>query len=592
MHSKTQRIQLESSITTDQTPEQQLTESLSTDFLTKLDLSSVKINQPKTNKFKCDGYFERMNQNCISSESFFESESDFDLPQQTQRLERPKSNFREKSMKFFRDLKNAFSLRNCDCREVEEKVVSDEVVVITRKQKTKFNKTETKNMRIWTKDDDQYLLLATQKYAGNWKKISEMVATKTAEECLKRALQIKMPQNQVQNKLHWSEDIDRQIIEGYKKYGANWKLVSKNIPSKTSQQVKDRFNNVLKGKIKAIEKINVVDVVELIQEQLANQNQNILVQQQEVNKKSFPQINQKQQLDMLNQQKEDLNLQKQKNELIKKVQSFTKDEDQKLLRLANLYHNDWIKISKHFVKKPAAILKERFTLLSKVKQSKSSDSKAKDQRQNILSIHNQFTNDTTLSLNSKLYHGEQYYNDYNRRLSLDIIMEDPNGQFETTNINSNLYNLSSFKKQRHSINSRGSKKNRNYQRYENYDHYNSSEEAVLKNYNTFQNKNDDFIYQNQRSFGLDSLKSLQKFGLQNSLGGSNYFQLGRWNSHKKSNSSSNNQFRHHGSLRSEQQYQMLQTYYSKDSTLSQKLKGGSHLDRFDTIEENNEIIFD
>lgn len=56
--------------------------------------------------------------------------------------------------------------------------------------------TEGKNGKcVWTKKEDQLLLDAAKKYAGNWLKVSERVQTKDADECFERANEIIAPQS-------------------------------------------------------------------------------------------------------------------------------------------------------------------------------------------------------------------------------------------------------------------------------------------------------------------------------------------------------------------------------------------------------------
>jgi hypothetical protein len=56
-----------------------------------------------------------------------------------------------------------------------------------KKQQSQLRRADTKNVSKWTKSDDELLLEASRKYAGNWNKIATVVSTKDAAECFKRA---------------------------------------------------------------------------------------------------------------------------------------------------------------------------------------------------------------------------------------------------------------------------------------------------------------------------------------------------------------------------------------------------------------------
>ena len=104
--------------------------------------------------------------------------------------------------------------------------------------------------------------------------------------------------------LSWSDNVDQKILEGISKYGNNWKLISKNIPNKTPQQIRDRYRSVLKPKDKAfIKSKDLMDEGDIEELQKAH----------------------------------GLN--------IKKVQVFTKEEDEKIIKLAGELKKDWIKIA-------------------------------------------------------------------------------------------------------------------------------------------------------------------------------------------------------------------------------------------------------
>ncbi len=46
--------------------------------------------------------------------------------------------------------------------------------------------------------------------------------------------------------LAWSDGTDQKIQQLYKRLGSNWKLIAKQIPNKTPQQVRDRYNTIMK----------------------------------------------------------------------------------------------------------------------------------------------------------------------------------------------------------------------------------------------------------------------------------------------------------------------------------------------------------
>ena len=133
---------------------------------------------PRTSSSKLEGYLERVNSVCILEMKRKRSMIDLEA------LQSPKPSLLRRSVDFFSNIRISLS-----CWKSESESATQTEITITPivKHHSTLKRAETKNVAKWRKTDDELLLEATKKYAGNWTKISEVVSTKNASECFKRA---------------------------------------------------------------------------------------------------------------------------------------------------------------------------------------------------------------------------------------------------------------------------------------------------------------------------------------------------------------------------------------------------------------------
>eukprot|EP00347_Sterkiella_histriomuscorum_P005002 403358278 len=478
-------------------------------------------------------------------------------------------------------------------------VVTEEIVYVIRKKPTQRIITDTKNMsHDWTKQEDQLLLDASRKYAGNWQKVAQEVQTKDSTECFKRAQKIINPQNSTQQQLAWNENIDKQILQGYHLYGTNWKLIAKHIPGKSAQQIKDRYNVALKNGPKVLITSRSVD---------SNQKATTIIESDDALHK-FQRVN------------------------LTKNQMFSKQEDKKLLKLTTLYNQDWIKIATHFVKKSANQVKERFhelnSQLSKsqvtIQRNKSRTTIGSPQNVEQLlelkkqSVSQHISNDTT-SINSKVMTDINMMDMHQTSNFLDTIMEDQGGNYDS-NQTENRVQMSEAQGRKSDAQTQFL-----YQQQDpttlllqNHCYQQQAERISFKNHVNFNNQpslnsNNGFInqylhlnslqqeqqfhslnsnhsndfnikvqnsnllnqrlsYKNQNSLGIESQNSFRKFGLKFSAKNSNY--LVSQDSFKRSIS------------RSSKKLILLQNDYNRRFSMT-----SSQLDRINTFNSNKSMKY-
>jgi hypothetical protein len=96
----------------------------------------------------------------------------------------------------------------------------------------------------WTKAEDKNLrLIVSQLGANNWSQIAELLPGRISKQCRERWL------NHIDPKLAkkaWTAEEDRRIIDLHEEYGNKWSLIAKQIPGRTDNNVKNRFNSNLK----------------------------------------------------------------------------------------------------------------------------------------------------------------------------------------------------------------------------------------------------------------------------------------------------------------------------------------------------------
>ena len=77
-----------------------------------------------------------------------------------------------------------------------------------------------------------------KKYGKNWKLLSEMLGSKNGKQIRERFINKLDPQIKRED---WSDDEDRKILELYSKIGSKWSQISKFLPGRPENKIKNRF---------------------------------------------------------------------------------------------------------------------------------------------------------------------------------------------------------------------------------------------------------------------------------------------------------------------------------------------------------------
>ena len=109
-----------------------------------------------------------------------------------------------------------------------------------------FISTKIKKINAWTSEEDEILLSHAEKYGyRQWKKIAQNFNNRSSVQCSARYKRIRPGLV----KGNWSKDEDKVVMKLVDKYGRNWSLLSKYIPTRTGKQIRDRFLNSLDSNI-------------------------------------------------------------------------------------------------------------------------------------------------------------------------------------------------------------------------------------------------------------------------------------------------------------------------------------------------------
>ncbi|KAH7285888.1 hypothetical protein KP509_33G050100 [Ceratopteris richardii] len=101
----------------------------------------------------------------------------------------------------------------------------------------------------WTAEEDETLRRAVQQYNGkNWKKIAQYFTDRTDVQCLHRWQKVLNPDLV---KGPWTKEEDEKIIELVNKLGAKkWSLIAQSLPGRIGKQCRERWHNHLDPSIK------------------------------------------------------------------------------------------------------------------------------------------------------------------------------------------------------------------------------------------------------------------------------------------------------------------------------------------------------
>lgn len=100
----------------------------------------------------------------------------------------------------------------------------------------------------WTAEEDEVLRVAVQRFKGkNWKKIAECFKDRTDVQCLHRWQKVLNPELV---KGPWSKEEDEIMIELVNKYGPKkWSTIAQHLPGRIGKQCRERYHNHLNPNI-------------------------------------------------------------------------------------------------------------------------------------------------------------------------------------------------------------------------------------------------------------------------------------------------------------------------------------------------------
>ena len=90
----------------------------------------------------------------------------------------------------------------------------------------------------WNKEENQFIFSRIQEYGKNWAKISKEMGTRNSKQIRERYINVLDP---YVNKRMFTPDEDNTILDLFNKYGAKWARIASHFTFRTADMVKNRF---------------------------------------------------------------------------------------------------------------------------------------------------------------------------------------------------------------------------------------------------------------------------------------------------------------------------------------------------------------
>jgi hypothetical protein len=122
------------------------------------------------------------------------------------------------------------------------------IEILTSKIKNRiFAIKKMKQYQVWSKEEDKRLISLVEKFDGrNWKEIARNLGNRSGIQCCSRYKRIRPGIIKGQ----WTQKEDEILLNLVNKFGRNWSLLSRYMPSRTGKQIRERFVNSLDPSIK------------------------------------------------------------------------------------------------------------------------------------------------------------------------------------------------------------------------------------------------------------------------------------------------------------------------------------------------------
>ena len=115
-----------------------------------------------------------------------------------------------------------------------------------KKKKGKVWGKRTKKIK-WKQEEAQLLIDLVKKYGEKWTRIEEKIKTKSAKQCMQKYKNMV----KVERKGNWTEEEDKLLLEWVRVHGPNkWTECSRRIVGRCGKQCRERWMNTLDPQVK------------------------------------------------------------------------------------------------------------------------------------------------------------------------------------------------------------------------------------------------------------------------------------------------------------------------------------------------------